>query len=618
MIDKSEILFPYDEIRPVQDKLIGSVLNALADKESLIVHAPTGLGKTAATLSPCLAHAIKNNLTVFFLTSRHTQHQLAVKTLKDIRERHPVEFTATDIIGRKWMCSQPGAEGMFANEFSEFCRKMREDKTCEFYVNTRDGFKPSTRAKAFIDSLHCVSLSEDIIKKARDEGLCPYEVTLLLAQKSQVIIADYFHIFHPTISESFLNRSGKELSKSIIIVDEAHNLAPRIRELASARLTSNILKRAISEAKKFRYDETLGYLVMLQDALNELSAGKKPGSESLVQKSSLVSIVERKVNFSQLAKDLELIAESIRESQRQSYIGSIATFLEMWKSPEEGYCRIINLDGDQSMLRVSCLDPSIMSEQIIDNSYVNIIMSGTLTPTSMFRDLLGFKKCTERSYPSPFPKENRLNLIVPRTTTKFSSRSDEQFARIAEALSLMVDEVPGNTFMFFPSYFIRDQVYKNLSGLVTKKCFVEKPKLSKEEKADMLSEFSACKDKGAILLAVASGSFSEGVDMPGDLLKCVIVVGLPFVQPDLEAQELIRYYDAKYNKGWDYGYTLPAFNKVLQSAGRCIRSETDKGVVVFLDERFLWPRYRQLFPQDMDIAISKNPIEEISDFYKNF
>jgi DNA excision repair protein ERCC-2 len=149
-----------------------------------------------------------------------------------------------------------------------------------------------------------------------------------------------------------------------------------------------------------------------------------------------------------------------------------------------------------------------------------------------------------------------------------------------------------------------------------KTVFSEKPKFTKQEKDEFLDSFKKYKETGAVLLGVIGGNFSEGVDLPGDYLKCVVIVGLPLQRPDLETEALIKYYDDKFNKGWDYGYLLPAFNKALQSAGRCIRTETDKGVIVFLDERYSWKNYYRCFPSNWDIKITVLFEKLISDFFK--
>ena len=174
--------------------------------------------------------------------------------------------------------------------------------------------------------------------------------------------------------------------------------------------------------------------------------------------------------------------------------------------------------------------------------------------------------------------------------------------------------VPGNTAVFFPSYSLRDQVYLFFKDASEKSIIIEKQGLSKEGKAAMLEEFKQFKNSGAVLLGVTSGSFGEGIDLPGDFLKCVVIVGIPLGRPNLETKELITYYNEKFGRGWDYGYILPAITKVLQNAGRCIRSETDRGVILYLDERYTWPNYAKCFPAD-SIELAKDYEERIKAFF---
>ncbi len=176
--------------------------------------------------------------------------------------------------------------------------------------------------------------------------------------------------------------------------------------------------------------------------------------------------------------------------------------------------------------------------------------------------------------------------------------------RIAEICADIVNIVPGNSAVFFPSYKLRDAVYQYFHARCKKTTLLEAPGMTKLEKGDMLERFKQYSKVGGVLLAAVGGNFSEGIDLPGDLLKCVVVVGLPLQQPDLETKELINYYEKKFKRGWDYGYVMPAFNKSLQSTGRCIRSETDKGCIVYLDERYAWPMYRRCFPKDSAIRIT--------------
>ncbi|MFH2028730.1 MAG: DEAD/DEAH box helicase family protein [Nanoarchaeota archaeon] len=255
MISKEDILFPHSEIRNVQDELIKEVLTSIENKQHLIAHAPTGLGKTAASVPIALSYALKNNKTVFFLTSRHTQHKIVIDTLKQIKKEYNISLIATDIIGKKWMCIQPGIEILYSGEFADYCKKLKEDNKCDFYKNTKKNNKLTNKAQEVYEELKKSSPShtEELIRICEQEKICPYELAALLTKESKVIVADYNHVFDPAIKDSFFLRAGKEIEDSIIIVDEAHNLPKRARENLTIRLTNVILKRAIKEAAKYGF-----------------------------------------------------------------------------------------------------------------------------------------------------------------------------------------------------------------------------------------------------------------------------------------------------------------------------------------------------------------------------
>ena len=187
---------------------------------------------------------------------------------------------------------------------------------------------------------------------------------------------------------------------------------------------------------------------------------------------------------------------------------------------------------------------------------------------------------------------------------------------IANYCASIVNEIPGNSAIFFPSYDLRDKVNNFFSKKCEKTTFLEYPNLSKHEKQELLERFKQNKNNGAVLLAASSGNFGEGIDFENNSLKCIIVVGLPLAKPDLETKELINYYDKRFSKGWDYGYIYPAIIKTIQNAGRCIRSETDKGVIVFLDERYNMENYKKCFPPDYNFEITLDFKEKIKDFFK--
>jgi len=613
-------LFPYDSVRKIQDDMILKVNDILSKGQCLVMHAPTGIGKTSI-LGPALAIALKNNFTVFFLTSRHTQHHIAIDTLKQIKEKYDLNFTTVDIIGKKWMCPIHGTDNLYSNEFLEYCKTMIEEGKCSFYVNTRKKSQHSTvQAKILVEELkNSQPLHiEELLEYCVNYKLCPYEISLMLAGNARVIVADYYYVFHPHIQATFFAKAHKKLQESIIIIDEAHNLPSRMRELFTEKISTFTLQRAINEAKKYNYKETLHNLKEIESIFGSLVPEKE--SEVIISRDTFINLLNEIDDYDKLIADFGFIGDEVREKQKQSSIGSIALFLEAWKGDEIGFVRI----GSRSYYRgkelvslaYRCLDPSLVTKNVFEQAYSVISMSGTLTPTSMYRDILGYPNQTvEAVYKSPFPEKNRMHLIIPSTTTKFTHRNANQFKQIAHICADITNLVPGNSALFFPSYSLRDEINTYFSKKCKKTTFLEMPRMNKKEKHEFLEQFKQYKDIGAVLMGVASGSFGEGIDLPGDFLKAVVVVGLPLHPPDLETKELINYYDNKFGKGWDYGYILPAITKALQNAGRCIRDETDRGIMIFLDERYTWKNYFKCFPIDWDVKITNMYNKRIQEFF---
>lgn len=613
-----KILFPHEIIRPGQDKLIADLEIALKEKKILLAHAPTGLGKTAGALSVALACALENNKRIFFLTNRHTQHQIVINTLKLIKEKG-ANFSCADLIGKRWMCNQEIA-GLFGNEFNEFCKAITEKEECEFYNRVREKKKLTVEAKKLVSDLKKQGPlhNEEVIRLSNQERMCSYEISSALAKDAQVIIGDYNYLFNPFVQKTIFARLEIELEDVILIVDEGHNLPNRVTEMLSANLSSYIIKSAIREAKKYNYKGLIVWLQELMRVLDELNDFKSQGfnKEKLVTKDDFFSKVNTAVNYDGFIEELELAAEEIRKKQRRSYLGSISIFLNSWKGEDKGFARIISEKtskyGPTVILSYLCLDPRVVTEKVFNQIYAGIIMSGTLKPAFMYKDILGIERGIEKEYFSPFPAENKLSLIVPETSTKYDLRGEAMYKKIAEKCTELAILIPGNVAFFFPSYELRDKIASFIFS--KKKFFWEKKEASKEEKEVFLTEFKAEKEKGGVLLGVAGANFAEGIDLPGDLLNGVVVVGLPLAHPDLKTKELIQYYDNKFDRGRDYGYIYPAMTKCIQSAGRCIRSETDKGVVIFLDERFTWQNYYTCLPKER-LIVSKSYEKLLKDFF---
>lgn len=609
-------LFPHQTIRAGQDKLIKDLEAAFAEKKILLAHAPTGLGKTASALSVAVRYALEQKKRVFFLTNRHTQHQIAIETLKLIQKKIGQEIKCADLIGKRWMCSQE-ISALFGNDFMDFCKTIVEKGECEFYNNVRTKKGLQVEAKLLVTELqHRGALhNEEIMGRSKDQRMCGYEISLALAKDATVIIGDYYYLFNPHVQDALFTKLELNMEDVIVVVDEGHNLPSRIAEMLSTNLTSFMIRYALVEAKKYSYGGLIEWLQELNSILVHLAEFKSQEREKLIFKVQFLSNFT-KVPYDEFINELEIAADEVRKKQRKSYLGGIASFLQAWKGEDEGFTRIIaeknGKTGSYLCLSYICLDPAIITKGIFSTIHSGIIMSGTLKPTFMYKDVLGIEKGVEYEYLSPFPPENKLSLIVPETTTKYSLRGDGMYKRIAEKCSEIASLIPGNIAFFFPSYQLRDWISNYLA--VQKKLFWEKPEWSKEEKELFLAEFKATNKTGGLLLGVSGGSFAEGIDYPGDLLNGVVVVGLPLARPDLHTQEIIKYYDHKFNKGWDYGYIYPAVNKCLQSAGRCIRSETDKGAVIFLDERFAWQNYFVCFPRE-GLIVTKEYKKLLQNFF---
>jgi len=598
--------------------MIEDVHHAVSSGKNLIAHAPTGMGKTSAVLAPALAVALEKGLTVFFLTSRHTQHAIAVETLRLIKEKHNTKFSVVDMVGKKNMCARSEVEAFQSSHFYEYCKSLRDADNCDFYLNFRKDNRLTASSKnvlKFINSLP--AHTEAVVNVSKQQLVCPYEIAAFAAKDASVIITDYNYIFNSKIRESFFRRNSKALKDAVIIVDEAHNLPGRVREMLTERLSTLILDRAIKEAEKWDEIGVKEFLAELSNGMLQLATAP----ELEISKEQLLAVVER-YDLNVVLERMGKAAETVREDEQQSLIGSVADFLSNWMGGGEGFARILNVResarGKTVVVSHHCLDPSVATKGVIEEAHSVVMMSGTLTPTSMYRDILGFPSDTVlKEYGNPLPRENRLSLIVKGATTKFSSRSAQQFMKIAEICADAASSIQGNLAIFFPSYFLMGQIHVYLHEKLSKKVFKEHQGMSKSAKQQLLKEFKQESLKGGVLLAVIGGSFSEGIDLPGNFLNGVVVVGLPFVQPDLCNKALISYYEKNFGKGWDYGYVFPAFTKALQSAGRCIRSETDRGVIVFVDERYTWPSYYRCFPSDLAPRTTAFYQQAINEFFAN-
>ncbi len=616
--------FPHNKIRKYQDSLMKDVLKSISRGGSLLLNAPTGIGKTVGVLTPALyvqsvvnaSRGKEDKLKIFFLTSRNTQHKIIVDTVKKINSKKGMKISVANLVGKKHLCALDDIESFYSSEFNEYCKALRKDKKCLYYNNTYKDNLLSPQAEQVKMHLMQEPRSVEFTRNfCKDFILCPYEISKEIAKSSQVVIADYNHIFNKAIRESLFLKINASLENSIIIIDEAHNLPDRLRNLLSQTITTRTVELALKECSRFKLDVS-EQLKAISSFIQTHASNIGQRGEVLLDNADLIDFLSERFDIDMLISDFITYGDDIRLKQKKSFIGRLGDFLDLVNSHkgEQEFITIVKRSNGIDELEFFCTDPSILSKDVFDSAYSVVAMSATLQPLSMYRDILAVGGAELRSYPNPFPDKNRLTLIIPSTTTKYEERSDKEFKRITVHLLRIIKLIPGRVAVFFPSYSILNRVLNYIKGIIDRPLFVEEKHFTKSEKAVLLDQFKS--EKKSVLFGVVGASFSEGIDMPNKL-KAVIVVGLPLPPPSIKTKKLIEEYDRKFGAGFNYGYVIPAMNKVIQSAGRCIRSESDSGALIFLDKRYVYSMYRTLMPEDWDLVVTLKYEEVIPKFFKN-
>jgi DNA excision repair protein ERCC-2 len=340
--------------------------------------------------------------------------------------------------------------------------------------------------------------------------------------------------------------------------------------------------------------------------------------------SILHSTLDKTMTIKQFRKYLDTKSSELASNSPLKFqLMNLSKFLECWEFYQESSIRYaIKMDGTARLV-VKTLDPSVLSEPIFEKVHSAILMSGTLYPPEMYSDLLGLSEASTNvaRYSSPFPPENRWVAVDNSITTVYQQRDMDMYNKIAGQLHHMLTVIPGNSAVFFTSYDMLNNTKKLLDQHpLDKKVLVEARNLTSAGKSSIFDELktNSSSSSGAVLLAVMGGSMAEGIDYPGSMLNGVIVVGLPLAPPSLEQNGLRSYYSQKFGAGKadEYSSVLPAMNKVFQAAGRSIRSSTDKSIIIFMDSRFNYNKYRRFFTEDYKFQDLKELENRCKNFFK--
>lgn len=580
--------FPYQTPRPHQEKMIEQVRLALREQRCVLLSAPTGIGKTVATLYPALEYALRYGLRVFFVTAKTTQQQLAVETLRQLASQG-VQFTSVHLRAKEKSC---------LNE-TYYCH----EHVCEF-------------AKDYAAKLERTGLVEALLhlpvvgpESCAEAGLlhrvCPFEVSLDVAKDADVIIGDYNHVFDPG---SYLRRFFQDTpyDHCVLIIDEAHNLHTRGREYYSPVLEQRRVRQLLQYCQDdphrlFRDFET--FFLRVNAVFAELYDTITPPPHVDAQ----IQVTPPWALLADLRSQLEDLMVAYALYRRRTGSVSSSDPLQEFYYTFQRLGDVLALEGDEfsyiyqhhpenASFKVLCKDAARFLAERLEGFHSVVAMSATLTPFAFYQDVLGFpaeRTCTVE-FPSPFPPEHRKILVIPDVETTYRER--ERYApQTAQILDTIVAQRPGNYCAFFPSFAYLRLVRSWLTYPAD--CLIEQtPTMAEHERLAVLTRLKQRDAAPVLLLAVQGGIFAEGVDYPGDMLIGVIIVGPGLPRMDFE-QELIRaYYEDKHAHGFAYAYLYPGMNRVVQSAGRVIRSETDVGVIILLDKRFTYKNYTDLFP----------------------
>jgi DNA excision repair protein ERCC-2 len=602
--------FPYNAMRPYQEEIVSAVARAVYQQEALLVSAPTGIGKTIAVLYPAVRQSLKAGKKLFYLTSKTLQQDAAIKALEMLNDG---SFRVLRIRAKQKMCAH--TEMICHEDFCPFAAKysakMEQSGLLSHIVTSMSYFDPDITYEL-----------------ARSTEVCPFEVSLELIDQADVIVCDYNYIFDPYVGLKAYSQDG-DYGDCVLVVDEAHNLVDRGRGYYSPELTEaqfDAIGRMLM-SRNVHLDGWEELLEMLRLHLHELSAeidvegGQKqalctPDRELFLQQRTewerlVITYIGWKIDNRIVEEDDPLV----------DFYFKLVKFTNVLGEKGDEFAHIVERAPEGLKLKIFCKDPSRFLGKIFDSAHATVALSATLEPFEFYRRTLGFPndRLSELSLPSPFPRENRKIVIIPEVDTTWKRRADH-YDRIAETVASIAEASSGNYLALFPSYAFLREVADRMPPL-RKHITIQRTDMTDYERNAVLDILRVKPRDGNLIMAVSGGMYAEGVDYQGDMLSGVMVVGPALPQVSFEQELLKQYYDDMYGAGFEFAYLIPGMTRVVQSAGRVIRSEHDIGVIALLCKRFTQESYTRYFPTDWydkspRELVSKQPAGEIRAFFE--
>lgn len=598
-IRQIEFPFPY---REGQRDLVVSVYRTILRKKKLFIQAPTGVGKTMATVFPAV-RAMGEGLgeKIFYLTAKTIMRTVAEQAFSLLKEKGLLYKTIT-LTAKEKIC---------------FCEEAECNPDACPYAK---GHFDRVNDAVFDLITHSGDWSREVLEEqAKKHMVCPFEMSLDVSNWADAVICDYNYVFDPQAHiKRFFSESGK--GEYLFLIDEAHNLVERGREMYSASL----YKEDLLEVRKLVKAEDPKLAKGLSECNQQFLELKRECEHYQILK-SVSHIALKLMNvLSKLEDYLEECKDAEKKKRVLDFYFAVRSFLNIHDIMDENYVIFSEMMEDgRFQIKLFCVNPAVNLQNYLEQGNSTIFFSATLLPVHYYKKLLSVEKDDYAVYAhSSFPQENKFLFIGTDVSTRYTRRGESTYQRFARYIAVMAEQKKGNYMAFFPSYRFLEEVHTCFLECVDHEVdsICQVSYMDEEQREEFLEEFEQEREKSLVAFCVMGGIFSEGIDLTDDKLIGAVIAGTGLPQVCTEREILKQYFNVADMDGFDYAYLYPGMNKVLQSAGRVIRTESDRGVILLLDDRFRAMRYREVFPrewQQYQLGSVKNLEQEIRTFWES-
>ncbi|MBN2604532.1 MAG: PD-(D/E)XK nuclease family protein [Bacilli bacterium] len=570
--------FPFEEYREGQYKFMGAIYQNFLNKEILYSIAPTGIGKTVASVYSALKTIKNDKEKIFYLTAKNAGKKIVVDTV-ELLKKNGLVCKTTVINSKETMCLQDEVD----------C----DPDICPYAKGFFDRLRDAVNDIFVHDDVYDHKLIKDYGKY---HNICPHEFSLELSNYSDIIICDYNYAFDPRTH--LIRYFDDDYYRPKLLIDEAHNMVDRSRNMYSSSIQKSsliALKKAASKVKPSSKTQISALIKYIDEFVENNNVAKTAFYFQDDLDSQLISLVERVVN-----KIDQVLSENKKFPTRKQVLDGYFELIQFSRISDfynVNYKYLVEMIQDDIVITQSCLDAS---DYILDvlrrRASGSVFFSATMFPLEYYVSLITKGEGLSVKIPSPFKQTNLGLFIDDSTSTRYRDRN-RSIDNIIDSIYALAETKIGNYIIFFPSYAYLNQVLEEFNG-DDYELLVQRSKMSFSERNDMLEQFNTVGDRSKLAFFVMGGSFAEGIDYVGDMLSGVIIVGVAMPQFNKYNELLRNHFDEKFGQGFDYAYTYPGMNKVVQAVGRVIRTETDKGVAVLFDDRYSHKKYKDLFPQN--------------------